>query len=96
MLSIAYLTQRNEHFFKINTSLETDDFLGSKSIESTFFNAILKLQKELSDLDFRIGETQLNSAFLALYSSCSRRTHQYHQRAHRQKYTLLYKLDRRL
>ncbi|MEE1421020.1 MAG: hypothetical protein UF218_04945 [Eggerthellaceae bacterium] len=50
-------------FLKTNTSLETDAFLGSKSIESAFFNAIPKLQKELSDLDFRIGETQLNSAF---------------------------------
>lgn len=50
-------------FLKTNASLETDAFLGSKSIESAFFNAIPKLQKELSDLDFRIGKTQLNSAF---------------------------------
>ncbi len=50
-------------FLKTNISLETDAFLGSKSVESAFFNAIPKLQKELSDLDFRIGETQLNSAF---------------------------------
>lgn len=50
-------------FLKMNTSLETNDFLGSKSIENAFFNAIPKLQKELSDLDFRIGETQLNNAF---------------------------------
>lgn len=50
-------------FLKTNTSLETDAFLGSKSVENAFFNAIPKLQKELSDLDFRIGETQQNSAF---------------------------------
>lgn len=50
-------------FLKTNISLETDAFLSSKSVESAFFNAIPKLQKELSDLDFRIGETQLNSAF---------------------------------
>lgn len=58
------LLNETNTLFKIITSLETDDFLGSKSIESVFFNAILKLQKELSDLDFRIGEMQLNSAFL--------------------------------
>lgn len=57
------LLNETNSFLKTNTSLETDAFLGSKSIESAFFNAIPKLQKELSDLDFRIGETQLNSAF---------------------------------
>lgn len=57
------LLNETNSFLKTSTSLETDAFLGSKSIESTFFNAIPKLQKELSDLDFRIEETQLNSAF---------------------------------
>lgn len=57
------LLNETNTFSKTNTSLETDDFLGSKSIENVFFNAIPQILKELSDLDFRIGETQLNSVF---------------------------------
>lgn len=39
------LLNETNTFFKINTSLETDDFLGSKSIESTFFMQSLSYKK---------------------------------------------------
>lgn len=57
------LLNETNTFSKTNTSLETVSFIGSESIENVFFNAIPQILKELSDLDFRIGETQLNSAF---------------------------------
>lgn len=57
------LLNETNTFSKTSTSLETGSFIGSESIENVFFNAIPQILKELSDLDFRIGKTQLNSAF---------------------------------
>lgn len=39
---------------------EIDSFLGSNSIENSFFDAISQIKKELSNLDFRLGKTLLS------------------------------------